>query len=213
MHHQHQNGPISGKDEWNERYGAEGGRRIWSGEPNTPLVAETAGLIPRRAVDLGCGEGADAIWLATNGWDVTGVDISSVALERARDAADDVGVGVEWICADFVDEPPSSSAFDLVTTHYPALLRSNSPAAIEALLTGVAAGGTLLFVAHADIDPEHARSHGFDPDDYIETDDVVANLPDGWTVITHEKRPRPSSRQSEQSPHGSDAVLRVERPK
>src|SRR5579871_5362086 len=85
--------------EWDARYREREGQ-MWSGRPNGRLQAEVAGLTPGRALDVGCGEGADAIWLARSGWTVTAIDISDVALSRAREAAERAGVMVEWVCGD-----------------------------------------------------------------------------------------------------------------
>src|SRR5947209_20239745 len=83
--------------EWDARYRERDGA-MWSGRPNGRLVAEAAELTPGRALDVGCGEGADAIWLAEHGWTVTAIDISQVAICRARDASGPAGGSVEWIC-------------------------------------------------------------------------------------------------------------------
>ena len=80
------------EQEWNERYA--GSNQIWSGQPNQALVIEVSELPPGRVLDVGCGEGADAVWLAQRGWDVTGLDVSGVALDRARLHARDAGVVV-----------------------------------------------------------------------------------------------------------------------
>lgn len=205
--HQHHK-PMSSAEEWDERYQGDGSN-IWSGRPNDALVAEVADLPVGRAVDLGCGEGADAVWLASRGWEVTGIDISSVALVRAREAANDAGVEVEWIQADFVDTPPETASFDLVISFYPALLKTRIEESIVSLTAGVAPGGTLLFVWHAMTDPEVARSRGFDPDDYVQIDDVAERLGESWDVIVNETRPR--SQASENSPHHEDMVLRATR--
>src|SRR5262252_2024810 len=85
--------------EWDARYGERDGS-MWSGRPNGRLVAEVTALTPGRALDVGCGEGADAIWLTQQGWTVTAIDISDVALDRGRKAAERAGVTVEWICGD-----------------------------------------------------------------------------------------------------------------
>src|SRR5271165_4450548 len=82
--------------EWDTRYSERDGA-MWSGRPNGRLVAEVADLTPGRALDVGCGEGADAIWLAQRGWTVAAIDISDVALRRAREAAELAGATVEWI--------------------------------------------------------------------------------------------------------------------
>lgn len=205
--HQHHQ-PLSSPEDWDERYRGDGSN-IWSGRPNEALVAEVADLHVGRAVDLGCGEGADAVWLASRGWEVTGIDISSVALDRARAAAGDAGVEIEWVQADFVGSPPAVGIFDLVISFYPALLKTRLDEAIAALVVGVAPGGTLLFVWHAMTDPEHARSRGFEPDDYVQIDDVAARLGDDWDVIVNETRTRKQT--SENSPHHEDMVLRAQR--
>jgi SAM-dependent methyltransferase len=210
MQRQHQHEPTSGKDEWNQRYSGDGDTSIWSGEPNGSLVAEVATMEPGRAIDLGCGEGGDAIWLAARGWDVTGIDISSVAIERAARAAEIAGVEVTWVCGDFLEELPESESFDLVTTHYPAILKVDEERAIAALTAGVTPGGTLLMVWHANPDPEHARAHGFDLDDYVDPSDVATKLGSEWTIEVNEVRPR-ASNQSDQSPHSEDALLKAKK--
>src|SRR6266480_289721 len=83
--------------EWDAKYSERDGT-MWSGRPNGRLVAEVADLNPGRALDVGCGEGADAIWLARRGWTVTAIDISEVAVTRAREAAELAGVAVECVC-------------------------------------------------------------------------------------------------------------------
>src|SRR4051812_10422059 len=90
--------------EWDARY-RERDEAVWSGRPNGRLVADVAGLQPGRALDVGCGEGADAVWLAQRGWAVTAIDISDVAIGRARQAAERAGVTVEWICGDALGTP------------------------------------------------------------------------------------------------------------
>lgn len=103
----HRDQPMySAEQFWEERYRQS--ERVWSGEPNSAVVAETAGLSPGRALDLGCGEGADAIWLAAHGWNVTGVDVSATAVERARleaqrrslDAVTGLGLMQGWVSPD-----------------------------------------------------------------------------------------------------------------
>ncbi|GMQ93580.1 MAG: class I SAM-dependent methyltransferase [Acidimicrobiia bacterium] len=195
---------------WDKRHSGQPSD-MWSGHPNETLLAETSGLAPGRAVDIGCGEGADAIWLASHGWQVTGVDISQVALERAASNARENGVSVEWICTDVTANPPTAGGYELVSAHYPALLHSVNDAAIEALLTGVSPGGTLLVVGHAPIDPEYAISHGFNPDDYIQPADVAARLDESWTIEVDETRPRRPTSPGGSSPHDQDTVLKARR--
>src|SRR5689334_23166169 len=107
-------------NEWDRRYASHGGGRR-SGPPNGSLVAEVESRAPGRALEVGGGKGSDAIWLALRGWDVTAIDISQVALDLARSAADAAGVTVDWVRADILTDPPAPSAFDLVCAQYPAL--------------------------------------------------------------------------------------------
>ena len=199
---------MSSDTEWDARYAAGASEGMFSGDVNGTLAVEVVGMAPGRALDVGCGEGADAVWLARAGWEATGLDVSAVAIERGKAAADAAGVEVRWLVAGVEAAPVD--AFDLVTVFYPALEHTPEQTAQRALLAAVAPGGTLLLVGHAPLDPEYSRSHGFDPDDYVQPDDVRRALADGWTVEVDELRPRPGG-----APHGSpfthDHVLRARR--
>ena len=194
--------------EWNARY-AEADR-VWSGNPNGTLVTEIAGLPLGRALDVGCGEGADAVWLAAHGWDVTALDVSDVALERAALHAKQAGVQVRWVHAGLLEASLSPGAFDLVSAQYPVLRRTPTNEAERALLAAVAPGGTLLVVHHAEFDPDHARERGFDPADYVQPAQVAALLDDGWQVEVDETRPR-SVESGAGAGHTVDQVLRARR--
>jgi SAM-dependent methyltransferase len=174
------------------------------------LVGEVAELKPGRALDVGCGEGADAVWLAGQGWDVTALDVSEVALERAARHARDAGVHVQWVHAGLVDAPLPAGAFGLVSAQYPALLRTPSNDAERSLLAAVAPGGVLLVVHHADVDVDQAKAHGFDPADYVSPPDVAALLGEDWQVEVDERRPR-DVRAGGGAHHTHDVVLRAQR--
>jgi 2-polyprenyl-3-methyl-5-hydroxy-6-metoxy-1,4-benzoquinol methylase len=131
--------------EWDARYSEREGA-MWSGRPNGRLAAEVADLIPGRALDVGCGEGADAVWLARRGWTVTAIDISDVAVARARKAAELAGATVEWVCGDVLETAFSAGSFDLVSMQYPALPKAAGEAGVRALLDTVRPGGLLLAV-------------------------------------------------------------------
>lgn len=202
----HARPPVTSSD-WDERYSERD--QVWSGRANGALVAEVEGLTPGRALDVGCGEGADAVWLARRGWQVTALDVSRVALDRAAAAAREAGVTVRWLHSGLLDAPLSDT-FDLVSAQYPALLRTPDAAAERALLAAVAPGGTLLVVHHADVDPEHAKSQGFDPADYVGPADVAALLDRDWAVDVDERRPR-NVTAGAGSHHTEDLVLRATR--
>jgi SAM-dependent methyltransferase len=196
--------------EWDARY-REGGGAMWSGRPNGRLVAEVAGSEPGRALDVGCGEGADAIWLAGRGWTVTAIDVSDVAICRAEAAASGAGVAVTWISGDALRTPLPRKAFDLVSMHYPALPKAAGDAAVRELLDTVASGGLLLAVYH-DLDDEH-REHmvakGVDPANYVGAEDLVGMLGDDFAIERHAVEPRIDPPPG--TPHIADVVLRVRR--
>ena len=177
--------------EWDSRYSERDGA-IWSGRPNGRLVAEVADLAPGRALDVGCGEGADAIWLAQRGWAVTAVDISDIAIGGRREAAELAGAEVDWVVGDALRAPFPARSFDLVSLQYPALPKAAGGAAVRTLLGTVRPGGLLLAVYH-DLDDdhrEHMKSRGVDPADYVGADDLGLLLGDGFTVELHSVEPR-----------------------
>lgn len=196
--------------EWDTRYGERDGA-MWSGRPNGRLVDEVAGLTPGRALDVGCGEGADAIWLARHGWTVTAIDISDVAVCRAREAAALAGATVAWVCGDALQTPFAARLFDLVSMQYPALPKAAGEAAVRTLLDTVRPGGLLLAVYH-DLDDEHGehmKSRGIDPADYVGADDLGRLLSDDFTVEFHAVEPRIDP--PPDTPHIADVVLRARR--
>jgi SAM-dependent methyltransferase len=199
---------VTTQDSWDQRYASM--EQVWSGQPNGALVSETTGLQPGQALDVGCGEGADAVWLAEHGWDVTALDVSQVALKRAAHHAEQARVPVRWVHAGLVEASLTLGTFDLVSTQYPALLRTENHDAERALLAAVAPGGTLLVVHHPITDAEQARAHGFDPEDYVSPSDVAALLDGKWQIETDETRPR-NVTAGAGSHHTHDIVLRARR--
>jgi SAM-dependent methyltransferase len=193
---------------WDERYADRD--RLWSGQPNAVLQTETKGLRPGRVLDVGCGEGADALWLAEQGWDVTALDVSHVALTRAAREADQRGVEVRWLHVGLVEAALPPASFNLVSAQYPALLRTDDCRAEHALLDAVAPGGVLLVVHHPAPTTAEARAHGFHPDDYVSPADVAALLDERWLVELNETRPRHVATGAG-AHHTEDVVLRARR--
>ncbi|MFD3993487.1 class I SAM-dependent methyltransferase [Streptomyces sp. NPDC058583] len=195
--------------EWDNRYADR--QQLWSGRPNGALVAEVAGLARGRVLDVGCGEGADAVWLARRGWDVTALEVSGVALERAAGHARDAGVAVRWVHATLTDAALPPASFDLVSAQYPALLRTPDAAAERALTAAVAVGGVLLLVHHAGMDTRQPDESGFDPADYVWPSMVTALLGDDWVVEVDEQRARVAPDGGAGAHHTDDLVLRARR--
>lgn len=200
--------------DWDHRYEGE---RMWSGRPNGSLVAEAGDLPPGRALDVGAGEGGDAMWLAERGWQVTASDLSQRALARVAAEAARRGIEIECLHADAnAFEPFEPAAFELVSAHYASIPRTADGRAVHNLIDAVAPGGVLLVVSH-DLEPMRVRidttvaSRPFDPDAYVRVDDVVAAITStpGWVVELHARRPRPPGAAS--SHHVDDVVLRARR--
>ena len=200
--------PQTVEELWDLRYAGNG--ELWSGQPNAVLVSETRGLRPGRALDVGCGEGADALWLAEQGWEVTGLDVSGVALARAADRAELSAVRVNWVHAGLVEAALAPGSFDLVSAQYPVLLRTEGKDAEQALLRAVAPGGVLLWAHHPPPTAEEAKAHGINVEDYVGAADVAALLDDEWRIDVHETRPRHVT-SGAGAHHTEDVVLRARR--
>ncbi|HET9082727.1 MAG TPA: FAD-dependent oxidoreductase [Trebonia sp.] len=212
--------PSANASDWDHRYE---GAQMWSGNPNGTLVNEASGLAPGRALDVGAGEGGDALWLAARGWSVTASDISQRALDRVGAEAGRRGLRVECHRADANTAGAfETAAFDLVSAQYASIPRTPDDRGVHNILDAVAPGGTLLIVSH-DLEPmrpapaggaagapEHSRP--FDPDAYVRVDDFAAALASsaGWDIELHEKRDRPPGAASA-SHHARDIVLRARR--
>jgi SAM-dependent methyltransferase len=208
-HDEQRFGAAAQAAEWDTRYGERDGA-MWSGRPNGRLVDEVADLTPGRALDVGCGEGADAIWLARRGWMVTAIDISDVAVGRAREAAELARIAVDWVRGDALQTTFPARSFDLVSMQYPALPKAAGDAAVRTLLDTVRPGGLLLAVYH-DLDDHrvHMTSRGIDPADYVGAADLGQLLSDDFTVELHAVEPRVDPPPG--TPHVADVVLRARR--
>ncbi len=208
---------TSGEEaDWDHRYG--GLDRAWSSNPNGTLVHEVADLAPGRALDVGAGEGADALWLAERGWNVTATDISGNALARVRAEAERRGLAVDLVRSDANDPAPfGAETFDLVSLQYGSFKRTPDQRGLRSLLDAVAPGGTLL-VVHHDLAPMRepvdvgVQTRMYDPEAFVGVEEVVTALaaePDTWHVEVHEIRPRPPGAATTQ--HVDDVTLRATR--
>src|SRR5664279_1299230 len=159
---------------WDSRY--QGRELVWTSEPNRFLVAEAEALAPGRAIDLACGEGRNAVWLAERGWQAVGADFSEVGLQKARELANRRGVNVEWVAADLLDYPPDPRAFDLVLVFYLQVPTAERLPILQAAAEAVAAGGTFLLVAHDSTNLEHGHGGPQDPDVLYTAHDVVTDI-------------------------------------
>jgi SAM-dependent methyltransferase len=181
------------QETWDARYAES--QRIWSGQPNLRLVEQVTGLPPGRALDVGAGEGADAVWLATQGWEVTALDVSEVALSRVAEHATTAGVGdrVGTLHHDVMSGAALPGGFDLVSAQY-----LHPPVERFAEITGLLGaalrpGGRLLVVGHHpdDLATGLRSGHGH-PELLFPPERVVAALPDSdWDVTLAEGQTRP----------------------
>jgi SAM-dependent methyltransferase len=201
-----------GAEHWDARYASR--ERVWSGAPNHRLVAEAGSLAPGRALEVGCGEGADALWLAARGWRVTAVDVSGVALERAAARAaergEEVAARIEWERADARAWSPRAGAYDLVTAHFLHPPPGERPEVVRRLAAAVAPGGLLLYVGHDPSDPLFA--HHRHRDLLVDAAEVAGLLDgDAWDVEVAGTLPRPGTDPEGRAATLHDAVVRARR--
>ena len=187
---------------------------LWSGRPNTQLVAEAADLPPGTALDVGCGEGADAVWLAARGWQVTAVDFAATALARAAagaaTAGEEVAARIEWVRADVTQWTPEPGAFDLVSAQFMHLPTEQRRALFGRLADAVRPGGQLLLVGHDFSDIAAGAHRPPEPDRFFTADEVAASLdPATWEVVVAETRPRPAHQHEGEHIQVRDAVVRA----
>jgi SAM-dependent methyltransferase len=173
---------------WDERYAVD--ELVWTAEPNRFLVAEVDGVTPGRALDLACGEGRNAVWLAEHGWAVTGVDFSAVGLDKARRLADARQVSVQWERADITEYESPAEGFDLVIVMYLHLPESSRRTAFRRAADAVAPGGTLLVVGHDRTNPTEGWGGPKDAAVLYGSADVVVDV-EGLDVVKAERVRRP----------------------
>jgi SAM-dependent methyltransferase len=210
--HQHADGGTTAAQLWDEKYRSR--PNVWSGQPNPQLIAEAADLPPGTALDLGCGEGADAIWLASRGWKVTALDVSAVALERARAHAQAAGqdANIEWVQQDLASWVPGQ-LFDLVTAQFLHSTLMPWQQALQLAAAAVRTGGALLVVGHhpAGLPPWGAHHS---PEKYFTAEELARELgieaPE-WRLDVVDTRHRTATGPDGEAAALTDAVLRATR--
>ena len=162
-------------EDWDRRYSAA--ENLWSAKPNRFLVAEVGELPPGRALDLACGEGQNAIWLAGLGWDVVGVDFSEVAIAKARARAERDAAVVEFGVGDLLEYESEQGAYDLVLLLYLHLPPSERRLVLERASAALAPDGTLLLIGHDLTNMTDGVGGPSDATIHVTPDQVAGELP------------------------------------
>jgi SAM-dependent methyltransferase len=176
------------RQQWDERYMTH--ELIWRAEPNRFLVEEVARMQPGRALDLACGEGRNALWLADQGWQVTGVDFSPVGLTKARHLGVVRRVDVTWLEADVLEWNPPEAAYDLVIVMYLQLPADARRRVLSRAASALAPGGTLLVVGHDSTNLTQGTGGPQDQAVLFSPGDVANDLP-GLDIERAERVRRP----------------------
>jgi 2-polyprenyl-3-methyl-5-hydroxy-6-metoxy-1,4-benzoquinol methylase len=200
------------QDFWEERWSQalrEHGERVAQRPPNPHLTAEVGDLRPGRALDAGCGHGANTRWLAARGWQVTAVDFAATALTHARSTAEatgpDIAERIDWVEADLAIWAPQRDEYDLVVCLYVHVAGSVEEM-VQRMATGVARGGTLFLVGHRPLDPATGVATAAAGQVQVSVETALAALDAGrWQLVVADDRPRPLAGT------GVDAVIRARR--
>ena len=174
--------------EWDRRYA--GAELVWTAEPNRFVVAELQDLAPGRALDVAAGEGRNAVWLASRGWQVTAVDFSAAGLDKGRRLAQARGVAIDWVHADVRDYQPEAASFQLVLVAYLQLHESELDGVLRRAVTALAPGGVLLVVGHDVTNLTEGTGGPPDPAVLYTPESITRSL-GGLTVVRAERVRRP----------------------
>jgi SAM-dependent methyltransferase len=195
------------REDWDRRYSQPD--LLWSATPNRFLVQEAAELPPGRALDLACGEGRNALWLAEHGWTVTGVDYSSVAIEKARRRAHDEEAEVDFVCSDLLEYEPPADTYDLVLVLYLQLPSRERRLVLSRAAAALAAGGTFLLVGHDLANMTDGVGGPSDPDVLYSPGDIVSEV----SGLGIEKAERVLRDVPDEDRPAIDALVRAHRPR
>lgn len=171
---------------WDRRYA--GSELVWTAAANRSLVTEVGALAPARALDLACGEGRNAIWLAERGWQVTGVDFSTVGLHKAKQLADARGVSAEWVAADLNDYQPDPQAFELVIVLYLQVPAAERTLILRNAAVAVAADGVFLLIGHDRANIADGHGGPRDPNVLYTAQEIAEDLAGTGLVLERAER-------------------------
>ena len=194
------------REDWDRRYSQP--NLLWSATPNRFLVEEAAELAPGRALDLACGEGRNALWLAELGWQVTAVDYSSVAIAKARDRAASAGAKIDFHCVDLLEYTPERRAYELVMVLYLQLLTEQRRLVLSRAEAAVAPGGTFLLIGHDLLNMTDGTGGPSEPDVLYTPEQIVGELPE----LEIEKADRVLREVADADRPAIDALVRARRP-
>jgi SAM-dependent methyltransferase len=175
--------------------------------PNAQLIAEVSDLAPGRALDAGCGHGAESLWLAAHGWRVTAVDFSPAALAHGRSTAEAMGIAerIEWIEGDLATWTAQPAHYDLVVCLYVHIAGSVAEM-VQRMASAVAPGGTLFMIGHRPLDPVTGAPTAAAKQVQVSVEETAAALDArSWELVVAEERPRAIASS------GVDAVIRARR--
>lgn len=174
---------TSARERWNARYSDS--ELVWSKAPNALVQEHASGLKLGKGLDIACGEGRNAIWLARQGWQMTAFDFSDAGIARAAQIADHRGVVVDWLCADLCDFDYGHGQYDLVVACFVHTCAKQRETWLPRAISAINRGGTFLYVGH---DPDNIEYGVGGPQDATVLPgpaQVVASL-DGFDVILAE---------------------------
>ena len=190
--------------DWDKRYQEK--ELVWSAGPNRFLVEEIEGMQPGRALDLACGEGRNAIWLAEHGWQVSASDFSGVAIDKAKARASELGLDIDFSVADATN--PQGEHFDLIILFYVHLPREENRQMLEHASAALAPGGTLLYVGHDERNIKEGVGGPQDPSILYGPDEIRSLLP-SLQVERAETIPRPVEKEGG-TKNALDILVRAE---
>jgi SAM-dependent methyltransferase len=172
---------TSRREKWDARYAAK--ELVWSAGPNALLEQEVSGLEPGAALDVACGEGRNALWLAEQGWRVTGIDFSTVGLDKARRAAEQRGVEADWLAEDVASYPLPEQGFDLVCVLFLHTDPEERGRWLANVVSAVKPGGVFLYIGHDPQNVDHGVGGPQDPQ-FLPSAEEISSALDGFRVET-----------------------------